>query len=91
MRIANVLLPQLHTTIFRIMLDFRVDMSTLRAKEESAMQETHKTPRKIVGFSMAPALAIEVKKEAAERGLSLRALFEEMWALYTAQRKVKKN
>jgi hypothetical protein len=66
-------------------------MSTLRTKEESAMPETHKSPRKIVGFSMSPALAVEVKKEAAARGISLRKLFEEMWTLYTEQKKAKKN
>lgn len=55
------------------------------------MPDTHTNPRKIIGFSMSPSLAVEVKKEAAERGLSLRALFEDMWALYIAQRKAKKN
>lgn len=55
------------------------------------MPDTHKKPRKIIGFSMSPSLAVDVKKEAAERGLSLRALFEEMWALYTAQKKAKKS
>ena len=39
-------------------------------------------PRKIVGFSLPPALAAEVKMEAAKRNLSLRKLFAEMWALY---------
>lgn len=55
------------------------------------MPETHKSPRKIVGFSMSQALAVEVKKEAAARGISLRKLFEEMWTLYTEQKKAKKN
>lgn len=51
------------------------------------MPESHQTSRKIVGFSMSPKQAIEVKEEAAKRGISLRKLFEEMWALY----KEKKN
>lgn len=55
------------------------------------MSDAPKSSRKIVGFSMAPALAIEVKREAAERGISLRKLFEEMWTLYTEQKKAEKN
>jgi hypothetical protein len=39
-------------------------------------------PRQIVGFSLSPALAAEVKNEAAKRNLSLRKLFDEMWTLY---------
>ena len=38
--------------------------------------------RQIVGFSLPPALAAEVKMEAARRNVSLRNLFAEMWALY---------
>ena len=38
--------------------------------------------RQIVGFSLPPALASEVKIEAAKRNLSLRKLFGEMWTLY---------
>lgn len=38
--------------------------------------------RQIVGFSLPPALATEVKIEAARRNLSLKDLFGEMWALY---------
>lgn len=55
------------------------------------MSDTYKRPRKIVGFSMSPALAVEVKREAAEQGVSLRKLFEDMWTLYTEQKKAKKN
>ena len=55
------------------------------------MSDTRKKPRKIVGFSMSPALAVEVKKEAAARGISLRKLFEEMWALYFEQKKAEKK
>jgi len=46
------------------------------------MDDTRPAPRRIIGFSLAPALAIEVKAEAAKRGLSLRKLFEEMWEIY---------
>lgn len=51
------------------------------------MPDSHSTPRKIVGISMSPALAVEVKEEAARRGLSLRKLFEEMWETYKASKK----
>lgn len=51
------------------------------------MPDTPQTPRKIVGFSMTPSLAAEVKSEAAQRGLSLRKLFEEMWELYQKSKK----
>lgn len=46
-------------------------------------------PRQIVGFSMTPALAAEVKLEATKRSISLRRLFEEMWANYRTGRKAK--
>lgn len=42
--------------------------------------------RQIVGFSLSPSMAREVKTEAAQRGLSLRSLFEEMWTLYLKER-----
>ena len=48
---------------------------------------SQETQRKIIGFSMSPSLAVEVKGEAAKRGLSLRKLFEEMWVLYKESRK----
>jgi hypothetical protein len=38
--------------------------------------------RQIVGFSLPTDLAQEVKAEAARRNMSLRNLFQEMWALY---------
>lgn len=41
--------------------------------------------RRIVGFSLSPELAGDVKAEAGRRGISLRKLFEEMWALYKKQ------
>lgn len=43
--------------------------------------------RKIIGISLSPTLAAQVKAEAAKRGLSLRKLFEEMWELYKQSRK----
>lgn len=42
--------------------------------------------RQIVGFSLSPELARAVKVEAAERKMSLRKLFEEMWADYKQRR-----
>ena len=68
-------------------LTFLVDMSTLEAEQEVHMPDSHSTPRKIVGFSMSPELAAEVKQEAAKRGVSLRKLFEEMWELYNKSKK----
>jgi len=44
--------------------------------------------RQIVGFSLPPELAVEVKTEAARRNISLRALFGELWALYKAKKPV---
>lgn len=40
------------------------------------------TTRRIIGLSLSPELAGEVKAEAARRGISLRKLFEELWQLY---------
>ncbi len=48
-------------------------------------RQTQERERQIVGFSLPPSLAREVKQEAARRGLSLRKLFEELWQLYNAQ------
>jgi len=42
-------------------------------------------PRQILGISLPPDLASEVKVEAARRGIRLRALFTEMWGLYKAK------
>lgn len=55
------------------------------------MADSHQTPRKIVGFSMSPALATAVKQEAARRGISLRKLFEELWELYKETKGKKKS
>lgn len=51
------------------------------------MADSKNANRKIVGFSLNPERAIDVKTEAAQRGISLRRLFEEMWDLYQAAKK----
>ena len=51
------------------------------------MADSQITPRKIVGFSMDPKMAVEVKEEATRRSFSLRRLFEEMWVMYQDQKK----
>ena len=38
--------------------------------------------RQIVGFSLPPGLAAEVKIEAARRNISLKELFSELWEIY---------
>jgi len=50
----------------------------------------HIKPRQIVGFSLSPELAAEVKMEAARRGLSLKNLFEDMWAQYRKEQTANK-
>jgi hypothetical protein len=52
-------------------------------KQQPKMGE--KRPRQIVGFSLSPELASQVKVEAARRGISLRTLFVELWELYKAK------
>jgi hypothetical protein len=54
---------------------------------DSQRQLPDKPSRQIVGFSLPPKLATEVKVEAARRGLTLRDLFTEMWVLYKSRRK----
>lgn len=49
--------------------------------------DTHKNPRQIVGISLTPEMAREVKAYAGESGLSLRKLFEEMWQSYKKQKR----
>ena len=51
------------------------------------MPDSHIKPRKIVGISLSPELAIAVKAEAAGRDITIRKLFEEMWDLYKANQK----
>ena len=57
--------------------------STCRRMNETA--EKNRT-RQIVGFSLSPTVAAAVKMEAARRKLSLRKLFEELWADYEAKK-----
>jgi hypothetical protein len=45
-------------------------------------------PRKIIGVSMTPALALKVKEEAAREGISIRKLFERMWDAYQKTKKM---
>jgi len=49
-----------------------------------SLAEDHQS-RRIVGFSLSPDMAMQVKLEAARRQLSLRKLFEEMWRDYRAK------
>jgi hypothetical protein len=51
-------------------------------EQQPKLPRSHKRPRQIVGFSLPPDLAAEVKMEAARLGIPLRALFVELWALY---------
>lgn len=46
------------------------------------MSDHHKVPRQIIGVSMNPDMAADVKREASKRGITIRKLFEEMWAEY---------
>lgn len=57
-------------------------MSDMPAKRKPA---TMPKERRILGFSLAPDLAADVKAEAGRRGISLRKLFEELWELYKKQ------
>ena len=63
-------------------LDNAVDLSTRWRMADTPSDKT----RQIVGFSISPELATQVKTEAAQRGLSLRRLFEEMWSTYEKAR-----
>jgi hypothetical protein len=57
-----------------------------------ALKTGRKAPsssRQIVGFSLSPERAAAVKVEAARRGISLKKLFEDMWAAY--EKTSKKN
>lgn len=60
-------------------------MSTRYGSMKDDSKNARSQSRQIIGISMSPALAREVKQEAARRGLSLRRMFEELWALYRAQ------
>lgn len=54
----------------------------MTAKSEAHERKSRSRGRQIIGFSLPPELALKVKAEAAERQLSLRKLFEEMWRVY---------
>lgn len=43
--------------------------------------------RRIIGFSLSPELASRVKAEAGRRQISLKELFEELWAAYEKRSK----
>jgi hypothetical protein len=68
--------PLLHLVDRSTLIDPMIESTKRRSPE------THVNPRKIVGFSLDPDLAREVKAIAAERGLSLKKLFMEMWSVY---------
>jgi hypothetical protein len=50
-------------------------------------KQTSHAKRQIVGFSLSPELAAEVKAEAARRNISLHDLLRELWALYKEKQK----
>lgn len=70
----------------RFSIDIKLTSSTYwhGMKQQPRMRE--KRPRQIIGFSLSPDLASQVKMEAAVRGLSLRDLFTEIWGLYKAKK-----
>lgn len=51
--------------------------------------DTKPRARRILGFSLSPKMAGEVKAEAGRRGITLRKLFEELWEFYLQQAKKK--
>ena len=51
--------------------------------------QSPKSERQIVGFSLSPEMARAVKAEAAQRGISLRKLFEELWSQYEKTKKAR--
>ena len=59
-----------------------VDSSTIPDAMSKSSQSKNHTTRQIVGLSLPPDLAREVKQEAARRGLRLKDLFLEIWQLY---------
>lgn len=54
---------------------------------ENQRQHASHATRQIVGFSLTPEFAAEVKAEAARRNISLQELLKELWALYKAKQK----
>jgi hypothetical protein len=68
-----------------VQLDFDVDLSTMASMSAKPKSAPVPKERRILGFSLAPSLAADVKAEAGRRGISLRKLFEELWELYKKQ------
>ena len=52
-------------------------MMKIKAKTSAKQKD-----RIILGLSLRPELAREVKADAAKRGITIRSLFEELWATY---------
>jgi hypothetical protein len=52
------------------------------ARDSTKKSTPHTKPRQIIGISLDPATAREVKAYAGKHGLSLKKLFEEMWQSY---------
>jgi hypothetical protein len=50
-------------------------------------KQTKHGKRQIVGFSLTPEFAAEVKAEAARRNISLQELLKELWALYKTKQR----
>jgi cyclopropane fatty-acyl-phospholipid synthase-like methyltransferase len=50
-------------------------------KPDSRSPDSRKN-RQIIGLSLSPEMAREVKEEAARRGTSIRKMFEELWGNY---------
>jgi hypothetical protein len=65
-------------------------MSTIIGRMAES-KKSHLRPRRIVGFSLTPELAAKVKAEAGRRDISLKTLFDELWALYEKQPKRDKS
>ena len=65
-----------------------VDKSTsilVTMAESKKQRSPNSRPRQIVGISLDPEMAREVKAYAGQNGLSLKALFEDMWQIYKKQ------
>jgi hypothetical protein len=53
---------------------------------KTSLRRDHQSARRqIIGFSLDPAMARDVKAHAAKKGISLKRLFEEMWQAYKKQ------
>jgi hypothetical protein len=60
-------------------------------KQTDSLKHAGHGNRRIIGFSLDPQLATKVKTEAARRGIPLKKLFDELWALYEEQLKKPKQ